>query len=120
MGEWLDPSSIPTSNRRTVSGGLVIVRAMQIIVPLVVAHTLNVVSVFMTALNLTACILGMNSLIGFLRLDSGCAPTQRLMSCWQSSLVGFSDGRDPDPATQLQGSGLDLSSWLHQALCAVV
>jgi hypothetical protein len=63
MGESLDPSWIMTSRRRTTSGGLVVVGAMEIIVPLIAALAIDAIPIFATVLNSTVSILGMKNVL---------------------------------------------------------
>jgi hypothetical protein len=56
MRERLDPSFITSSRWRTTLVRLVIVRAMIIIVPLLLAFALGAIPLLMTVLNPVACV----------------------------------------------------------------
>jgi hypothetical protein len=63
MREKRDSSLIVASCRRTTSGRLVLVGAMEIIVPLIVAHVIGPVCVSVTVLDLIACVLGTKNVL---------------------------------------------------------
>jgi hypothetical protein len=56
MGEWLYASFITTSSQRTIACWLIIVRAMEIIVPHVVALTISAIPLLATIFDLVASI----------------------------------------------------------------
>jgi hypothetical protein len=63
MGKRLDPSLIAASSQRTMSGGLVVVRAMEIIVPLNMMLAIGAVSSSLMILDPVACVPGMKNVL---------------------------------------------------------
>jgi hypothetical protein len=63
MGKRLDPSLIAASSQRTMSGGLVVVRAMEIIVPLIMMLAIGAVSSSLMILDPVACVPGMKNVL---------------------------------------------------------
>jgi hypothetical protein len=56
--EWIDPSHVLASSRRATLSGLVVVGAMEMIVPLIVVLTLDAIPVLAMVHDLATSILG--------------------------------------------------------------
>jgi hypothetical protein len=98
--ERLDPYFAMSSSQGMMSVGLVIVRAMVIIVPLVVAFVVGMILFLATVLYAIVHVLGMN--------DVGPSHThpEKAISCWPSPRAGSGDGWGSDLTSSLLGQGL--------------